>query len=85
MLIKIVVLAGLAVFFFSAGEPGLYFLALAAIIPGVGLILAALLAVVLLIKTWYGSAAIVIGIIAFNLVGNWFLAKRDSAHRESPS
>jgi len=49
MLLKILVLAGLAIFFFNAGEPGLSLMALGGIIPGVGLLLAAILAVVLLI------------------------------------
>ena len=78
MLLKIVVLAGLAIFFFNAEEPGLSLLALGGIIPGIGLLLTAILVVVLLIKTWYGSAAILVGLIAFNLIGNAILKKRDA-------
>ena len=85
MLIKILVLAGLAIYFFNAGEPGLALLALAAIIPGVGLILAAILAIILVINTWYSSAAILIGLIAFNLIGNAILEKRDAHPPENPS
>ena len=85
MLLKVLVLVGLAVYFFYAGEPGLTFLALAAIIPGIGLFLAALLSILLVIKTWYGSAAILVGLIIFNLVGNAMLAKKDVPPPESPS
>lgn len=81
MLLQILVLAGLAIFFFNAGESGLSLMALGGIIPGIGLLLAVILAIVLLIKTWYGSAAIVIGLIAFNLIGNAILAKRDTPPR----
>lgn len=77
MLLQILVLAGLAIFFFNAGESGLSLMALGGIIPGIGLIVALILAVVLVIKTWYGSAAIVAGLVAWNLVGNAILAKRD--------
>ena len=85
MLLKLLVLVGLAIYFFYAGEPGLAFLALAAIIPGIGLFLAALLTVILVIKTWYGSAAILVGLIIFNLVGNAMLAKKDVPPPENPS
>ena len=84
MLLKILVLAGLAIYFFNAGEPGLCFMAAGAIVPGIGLILAGILVVILVIKTWYGSAAILGGLIAFNLVGNAILEKQ-SAPPENPN
>jgi len=37
------------------------------------------------IKTWYGSAAILVGLIIFNLVGNAMLAKKDVPPPENPS
>ena len=76
MLLKLLVLAGLAIYFFNAGEPGLCLMAVGAIIPGIGLILAGILVVILVIKTWYGSATILVGLIAFNLIGNAILEKR---------
>ncbi|OGA34774.1 MAG: hypothetical protein A3F75_11520 [Betaproteobacteria bacterium RIFCSPLOWO2_12_FULL_64_23] len=85
MLLKLLVLVGFAIYFFNAGERGLTFLALAAIILGIGLFLAALLAIILVIKTWYGSAAILVGLIIFNLVGNAMLAKKDVPPPENPS
>lgn len=77
MLLKALVLVGLAIFFFIAGEPGLAFLSLASIIPNIGLLLAFMLTIVLVVKTWYGSAAILAGLIIYNLVGNALLAKKD--------
>ena len=76
MLLKILVLADLAIYFFSAGEIGLCLMAVGVIVPGIGIILAGVLVVSLVIKTWYGSAAILVGLIAFNLIGNAILAKR---------
>lgn len=78
MLLKLVVLIGLAIYFFYEGEPGLGLMAGAAIIPGIGLLLAAILVIFLVIKTWYGSAAILAGLIVFNLVGNKLLEKGDT-------
>lgn len=85
MLLKILVLVGLAIYFFIAGELGLSFLALAAIIPNVGLFLAVILVIVLLVRTWYGSAAILIGLIAFNLIGNSILEKRVAPSPDIPN
>ena len=79
MLLKILVLAGLATYFYLAEEIGLSLLTLGAIVPGVGLVVAGILVIALLIKTWYGSAAILIGLIAFNLIGNSLLEKRDTS------
>ena len=84
MLLKLVVLVGLAIYFFDAGEPGLTFMSLGAIIPGLGLILAILLTIILVVKTWYGSAAIVAGLVLFNLVGNSLLAKKSVPPSENP-
>ena len=84
MLLKIVVLVGLAIYFFNAGEPGLTFMAVGAIIPGIGLLLAGILTIVLIVKTWYGSAAIVAGLIVFNLVGNALLNKKPISPPENP-
>ena len=84
MLLKLLVLVGLAIYFFIAGEPGLTFMSLASIIPGVGLFLAILMAIILVIKSWYVSAAIVAGLVIFNLIGNSLLAKSDIPPSESP-
>lgn len=52
MLLKALVMLGLAAFFFVSGEPSLGFFAISALIPGpLGLLLAALLAIVLVVKT----------------------------------
>ena len=79
MLLKLLVLVGLAIYFFSAAEPGLGLMSLAALTPTVGLFLAALMVIILVIKSWYGSAAILAGLIAFNLIGNKLLeGKKDT-------
>ena len=83
MLLKILVLAGLAIYFFNAGELGLCFMAVGSIVPGIGLILAGILVVALIMKTWYGSAAILMGLIAFNLIGNAILDKRSAPPENS--
>lgn len=75
MLLKILVLVGLAIYFYNAGEPGLAFISLAAIIPYTGLFIAIFMTVTLVIKTWYGSAAIVASLIIYNVIGNYLLAK----------
>ena len=85
MLLKILVLAGLAIYFFSAGEIGLCLMAVGVIVPGIGIILAGVLVVSLVIKTWYGSAAVLSGLIAFNLIGNAILGKRSTLPPENPS
>lgn len=77
MLLKLLVLVGLAIYFFNAGEPGLTFLALTSLIPTLGLLLAIMLVVILVVKGWYGSAVILAVLIAFNLIGNKLLEKRD--------
>ena len=82
MLLKIFVLLGLAIYFYNASEVGLALMAVGGTIPGVGLILSGILAGVLIIKTWYGSAAIVAGLIAFNLVGNAWLNKQSPSPSE---
>lgn len=73
MLLKLAVLLGMAIFFFRHGEPGLGISSLLALAPGVGLLTAMILVVILLVKTWYGSAAIIASLIAFNLIGNRLL------------
>jgi hypothetical protein len=83
VLLKVLVLLGLAAYFAHAGEIGLAGLAVACIIPRLGLILAGLLAITLLVKTWYGSAAILIALIAFNLIGNAVL-NRHTPPSETP-
>jgi len=82
MLLKLVVLVGLAIYFWP--EAGLSFLALCALIPHAGLVPAVLLTVILVAKSWYGSAAIVAGLVAFNLIGNSYLDKKRRINRDQP-
>ena len=82
MVLKILVLVGLAIYFWP--EAGLSFLALSALAPGIGLVPAVILVVILLVKSWYGSAAILAGLIVFNLVGNALLQKQSVLPPESP-
>jgi len=84
MLLKIVVLVGLAIYFFNADEQGLALMAVGAIIPSIGLLLAGILTIALVLKTWYGSAAIVAGLIAFNFLGNALLNKKSIPPPEDP-
>lgn len=84
MLLKIAVLVGLAIYFFNAGEPGLSLMAAGAIIPGIGVVLAGTLMIILIVKTWYGSAVIVAGLVAFNLIGNALLDKKLIPPDENP-
>jgi hypothetical protein len=77
MIIKLLVLVGLAIYFFTAAEPGLALMSLASIIPNIGLLLAFILTIALIVKTWYGSAAILAALIIWNLVGNALFSKKD--------
>ncbi|HEX7182067.1 MAG TPA: hypothetical protein VF756_09505 [Thermoanaerobaculia bacterium] len=70
MVLKVVVLLGIAIYCARNGEWGLAALAVTAIVPRIGLFLAILLAVTLAIKEWYWPAAIVGGLIVLNLVAN---------------
>ena len=79
MLLKFLVLAGVAIYCFNSGEIGLSLLALAALVPSVGLLLAIVLVVIFIIKGWYYSAAIVGALVIFNLVGNAILNKNQAA------
>lgn len=70
MILKALVLLGIAIYSARNGEWGLAGLAVTSIVPRVGLFLAILLTVILLVKGWYWPAGIVGGLIVFNLVGN---------------
>jgi uncharacterized membrane protein YccF (DUF307 family) len=85
MLLKLVVLIGLAIYFYQADEVGLALMAVGGIIPGIGLVLSGILAILLIMKTWYGSAAIVVGLIAFNLIGNAWLDKNSPPSEGPPA
>jgi hypothetical protein len=76
MLIKIAVLIAMAVYAYSQGEPVLAGAFLLGLIPSIGLLITALNVVILLFKGWYGSAAIIGGLIAFNLLGNFYMTKK---------
>lgn len=76
MLIKIAVLIAMAVYAYSQGEPVLAGALLLGLIPSIGLLITALNVVILLFKGWYGSAAIIGGLIAFNLLGNYYFNKK---------
>ncbi len=76
MLIKIAVLIAMAVYAYSQGEPVLAGALLLGLIPGIGLLITVLNVVILLFKGWYGSAAIIGGLIAFNLLGNYYFKKK---------
>jgi hypothetical protein len=76
MLVKVIVLAGLAIYLFIAGDIGLALMAVSGTIPGVGILLAGILAAILIVKSWYGSAAIAAGLIAFHLAANALLDQR---------
>jgi hypothetical protein len=76
MLIKIAVLIAMAVYVYSQGEPVLAGAFLLGLIPSIGLLITALNVVILLFKGWYGSAAIIGGLIAFNLLGNYYFNKK---------
>ena len=80
MLIKIAVLIAMAVYAYSQGEPVLAGALLLGLIPSIGLLITALNVVILLLKGWYGSAAIIGGLIAFNLLGNYYFNKK---HQDS--
>ncbi|CAN1538489.1 hypothetical protein MCEORH2_01706 [Methylophilaceae bacterium] len=66
----------MAVYAYSQGEPVLAGAFLLGLIPSVGLLITALNVVILLFKGWYGSAAIIGGLIAFNLLGNFYMTKK---------
>lgn len=82
MMLKILVLVGLAIYFWP--EAGLSFLALSALAPGIGLVPAVILVIILVVKSWYGSAAILAGLIAFNLIGNAIFQKQSAMPTETP-
>jgi hypothetical protein len=82
MLIKIAVLIAMAVYAYSQGEPVLAGALLLGLIPSVGLLITALNVVILLFKGWYGSAAIIGGLIAFNLLGNFYMTKKFAESNE---
>lgn len=82
MLIKIAVLIAMAVYAYSQGEPVLAGAFLLGLIPSVGLLITAINVVILLFKGWYGSAAIIGGLIAFNLLGNAYMAKKLAVSNE---
>jgi hypothetical protein len=66
----------MAVYAYSQGEPVLAGAFLLGLIPSIGLLITALNVVILLFKGWYGSAAIIGGLIAFNLLGNYYFNKK---------
>ena len=70
MLLKILVLLGIAVYCAIQGEWWLVAFAVLAMIPRVGLLWAILLTVILAVKGWYLPAGILGGLIVYNLVGN---------------
>ena len=82
MLIKIAVLIAMAVYAYSQGEPVLAGALLLGLIPSIGLLITALNVVILLFKGWYGSAAIIGGLIAFNLLGNYYMTKKLAVSNE---
>ena len=82
MLIKIIVLIAMAIYAYSQGEPVLAGAFLLGLIPSVGLLITALNVVILLFKGWYGSAAIIGGLIAFNLLGNYYMTKKLAVSNE---
>lgn len=82
MLLKVLVLVGLAIYFWP--EVGLSFLALSALAPSIGLIPAGILVIILVVKSWYGSAAILAGLIVFNLVGSALLQKQSALPPNDP-
>lgn len=59
MILKYIVLGGLVVYFWINEEPGLALVAAGSMIPNFGPLLAIGLTIGLLIKSWYGTAAIV--------------------------
>ncbi len=76
MILKIVVLLGIAIYLFIEGYWPLTILAIAAIIPSAGLIIAILLAILLLISAQYWVFGILSTLIAWNLIGNYLMQKK---------
>lgn len=84
MLIKLAALIALAIYFFYVGEPLFAIMAVGASVPFAGLVVAAILAVMLILKTWYLQSAIVVVLIAFSVARNAFLKKTRMRPPESP-
>ena len=76
MVLKLVVLAGLAYYLYQANEIGLAFFALASMVPFAGLMAAFLLVGILIWKSMFIPAAVLGALIAFNLIGNYVMKKR---------
>lgn len=75
MILKLIVLIGLAVRLYYLGHPSLAALAIVSLVPKAGLIIAAILAIILFIMALYIEGAILAALIVFNLVGNHFIGK----------
>ena len=84
MLIKLAALIVLTIYFFYVGEPLFAILAVGASVPFAGLLVAAILVVMLIMKTWYLQAIIVVALIAFSFARDQFLKKTRMRPPESP-
>jgi len=76
MILKIVVLFGIAIYEFIDGYQPLAIVAVAAMIPSTGLIIAILLAILLLGSEQYLPFGILLSLIAWNLIGNHLMQKK---------
>jgi len=82
MILKIVVLLGIAIYLALNGLWLLAALAVVSIVPRIGLFTALLLAVFLFVNRSVWPGLIVSGLIAFNLIGNYLLDPKRKLERE---
>ena len=78
MLLKVVVLVGIAVYFALHGSWFFAVLALAALWPRVGIAIAGLLTILLAFAREVWPAVILAALILFNLLGNYYFSRQNA-------